>query len=196
MKTDTKQRILEVGARLMHEKGYNNTGLQEVLKEAGVPKGSFYFYFKNKEDFGLQVVDCFFKHFEATISIFIENDSIPHVQRIQEFLTHFLDFFVNGEFKGGCPIGNFTLEMADVNDTFRKHLNLIFDRSSTIISNQIKQAQEKNEIGNMDDPKSLAEFIFFSWEGMIMQMKVTKDTKALTQFNHFIFSQLLRKTIK
>ena len=192
MKTNTKQRILEVGARLMHEKGFNATGIQEVLKEAEVPKGSFYFYFKSKEDFGLQVVDCFFNHFKASVSQYFEDESKPHVERIKAFLSGFLDFFVNGEFKGGCPIGNFTLELADVNDRFREHLNHIMDQSSSLIADQIELAQKAGEIANMENPKSLAEFIFFSWEGMIMQMKVTKDSKSLDQFNHFVFQQLLQ----
>ena len=52
-------RILAEGARIIHENGYNNTGIQEILIAAGVPKGSFYFYFKSKEDFGLQLVDFY-----------------------------------------------------------------------------------------------------------------------------------------
>ena len=59
MRQNTRQKILEVGAEIIHLKGYNHTGLQEILQAAGVPKGSFYNYFKNKEDFGLQVIDFF-----------------------------------------------------------------------------------------------------------------------------------------
>ena len=193
MKKNTKQRILEVGAHIMHEKGFGATGIQEVLKVAEVPKGSFYFYFKSKEDFGLEVLDCFFAHFKSQLAPFIKDESKPHIQRVQNFLTGFLDFFVNGEYRGGCPIGNFTLEMADINDRFRNHLRNIINESSVLIAEQIKFAQEKKEITNMDDPKALADFIFFSWEGMIMQMKVERSPEALEKFNHFIFQQLLQK---
>jgi TetR/AcrR family transcriptional repressor of nem operon len=51
MKEDTKQRLLMTGAEIMHLKGFNHTGIQEILDKAGVPKGSFYNYFKSKEDF-------------------------------------------------------------------------------------------------------------------------------------------------
>jgi len=54
---------LERGAEIIHLKGFNHTGVQEVLRAAGVPKGSFYNYFKNKEDFGLQVIDYFMECF-------------------------------------------------------------------------------------------------------------------------------------
>jgi len=55
----TKNRIIQKGAELVYLKGFNNTGIQEVLQAAEVPRGSFYFYFKNKEEFGLCLVDYF-----------------------------------------------------------------------------------------------------------------------------------------
>ena len=39
-------------AQIIRKKGFNNTGIQEILQSAGVPKGSFYFYFKSKERSG------------------------------------------------------------------------------------------------------------------------------------------------
>ncbi len=58
----TKTALLEAGCRIMREKGYSNTGIQEVLGSTGVPKGSFYYYFDSKEDFALQIIDHFDKH--------------------------------------------------------------------------------------------------------------------------------------
>jgi TetR/AcrR family transcriptional repressor of nem operon len=40
-KETTRNKVLEVGSRIIHQKGYNNTGVQEILHEAGVPKGPF-----------------------------------------------------------------------------------------------------------------------------------------------------------
>lgn len=54
--SETKDRILKVGIDILSKKGYNNVGLKEILALANVPKGSFYHYFKSKEDFGIQVI--------------------------------------------------------------------------------------------------------------------------------------------
>ena len=43
----TKDKILRTGAEVIHLKGFNHTGLQEILSAAKVPKGSFYNYFKS-----------------------------------------------------------------------------------------------------------------------------------------------------
>ena len=52
-KQETKSLLLDHGVQLMLERGYHNTGIHDLLVAAGVPKGSFYHHFKNKEDFGL-----------------------------------------------------------------------------------------------------------------------------------------------
>ncbi len=56
-KISTRDKILEHAALIIHKKGFNNTGIQEILESAGVPKGSFYFYFRSKEDLGLALID-------------------------------------------------------------------------------------------------------------------------------------------
>ena len=56
---ETKQRLLEAGLRLLLERGYHAIGVQEILTETGIPKGSFYHHFESKEDFALQAVDVY-----------------------------------------------------------------------------------------------------------------------------------------
>ena len=58
-RTNTREEIIRKGAELIHAQGFKATGLQQVLQTAGIPKGSFYFYFKSKEDFGLEIIDYF-----------------------------------------------------------------------------------------------------------------------------------------
>ena len=52
----TRERILEAAARLFYQYGYNATGVEKVIKEAGVNKGNFYYYFKSKEELGLETL--------------------------------------------------------------------------------------------------------------------------------------------
>jgi len=62
MADNTKSRLIEIGAEIIHLKGFNHTGIKEILEAAQVPKGSFYHYFESKEDFGLQVIDYFVEY--------------------------------------------------------------------------------------------------------------------------------------
>jgi AcrR family transcriptional regulator len=49
-KRKVRDRLLETAARLFYEKGYQGTGINEVIREAGIAKASFYHHFKSKED--------------------------------------------------------------------------------------------------------------------------------------------------
>ena len=46
----TRDEILRIGTELIHQRGYTATGLEAILQAAGVPKGSFYYYFQSKEE--------------------------------------------------------------------------------------------------------------------------------------------------
>ena len=76
MLANTRERIIETGAAIIHCKGFNYTGIQEILNAAKVPKGSFYNYFKSKEDFGLQIIDYFLAHFTRIAQKTLEDASV------------------------------------------------------------------------------------------------------------------------
>ena len=77
----------------MHLKGFNHTGIQEILDAADVPKGSFYNYFKNKEDFGLQVIDYFVDYMAHVAGGVLGDRSVSPLERIRKLLRGFIEIF-------------------------------------------------------------------------------------------------------
>jgi TetR/AcrR family transcriptional repressor of nem operon len=122
MRQSTKNRIIEVGAEIMHLKGFNHTGIQEILDAAGVPKGSFYNYFKSKEDFGLQVIDYFVGYFSLFTEGIISERSLSPLEKIRRILEQFISFFESKDYAYGCPVGNLSQEMGDLSPAFREKL--------------------------------------------------------------------------
>ncbi|MDF2937910.1 MAG: transcriptional regulator TetR family [Paenibacillaceae bacterium] len=45
-----RQLIMNTAARVFSQKGYHNTSVKDIVEEASVSIGSFYFYFKSKEE--------------------------------------------------------------------------------------------------------------------------------------------------
>ena len=82
-KTVTKNALLEAGMRVMIEKGYSNTGIQEVLDATNVPKGSFYYYFDSKEDFALKIIDFFDRAGEEFMTKFLDNNKLSPLERLK-----------------------------------------------------------------------------------------------------------------
>lgn len=61
----TKNRILEVGNRLFFEKGFDGTGIREIMKEVGADVGAFYYYYKSKDELFEDVLNNFFAPYEV-----------------------------------------------------------------------------------------------------------------------------------
>ncbi|HHT49729.1 MAG TPA: TetR/AcrR family transcriptional regulator [Firmicutes bacterium] len=56
-RTETRERILEVSAKLFAEKGYSATGIDEIARNVGITKSVIYYHFKNKEDILQTLID-------------------------------------------------------------------------------------------------------------------------------------------
>ena len=52
----SRQRLIQCAAELFWKNGYAATGLSEILRQTGLPKGSFYFYFKSKDELATAVI--------------------------------------------------------------------------------------------------------------------------------------------
>jgi TetR/AcrR family transcriptional regulator, transcriptional repressor for nem operon len=190
---DTKLTIIREGARLIHTKGFNNTGLSDILKAAGVPKGSFYFYFKNKEAFGLAVIDYFADAIVDVGQKHLLNRKYPPMERLGRFLDFFQKAFQAADMQGGCPVGNLTQEMSDLNESFRGKMAEVYSKITALIAGCLEEARERGDISSSLDAEKTAEFIFNSWEGAIMHMKLTKDMRPLLNCRDMLFSFILKK---
>ena len=188
----TKDRLLQEGARIIHQKGFNHTGINEILEASGVPKGSFYFYFKNKEDFGLQLIEYFMGYFLHTADTHLAIESIPYLDRFRNFFDDFLNYFESQNFTGGCPIGNFSMEMGDLNEKFREKLEESFQKMKAKVLLFLEGAQENNELTSGLDIDETADFILNSWEGALLRLKVTRTNTQMVLFYKIIFDHLLR----
>lgn len=190
----TRERIIEAGARIIHKNGFNNTGIKEILDASGVPKGSFYFYFKNKEDFGLQVVDYFSAHFGGKALALLADDSLPPLGRLRAMLRWFRDFYEDGGCTLGCPAGNLAQEMGDLSPAFREKLTSVIEGMARMMAGPLAEAQARGELPPGLEPMAAARFMVSAWHGALVRMKVEKSVAPLDLFDEMIFDRLLACT--
>jgi len=161
------------------------------LHAAGVPKGSFYFYFKNKEDFGLQLVEYYAKFFINSADTFLKDNSCSYLQRLVNFFTFYQQHIEKSNYIVGCPVGNLAQELGDINILFRGKLNDVMLNMKDKIRAFLSHAQQHGELGQEMNINNVADFIFNSWEGALLRTKVTKNSEPLLIFNKMIFATLL-----
>lgn len=192
MSEDTKHRIIEAGAELVHRQGFNNTGLKDILKAAGVPKGSFYFYFDNKEAFGIEMVHYFRDRFRAGTASIINDKALTPLERITGLFAHFKAYYEMHGYTRGCPIGNLAQEMGDLSAPFRAALHEALDGMVDVFEGLIVQAQEAGESPKDLDAREAATFVVEACHGAFIRMKVVKNAEPLNICHKFIIEILLK----
>ncbi len=191
-RTDTRHVILEAGIKSVLRKGYHECGLAEILQEAGVPKGSFYYYFPSKEDFGLQLIEHWLENFaEAEASL--ENESLSPLTRVRHFFEARCRLFKRMKREHGSVVGTLYLEMATHNETFRRRVEELLAAWQERLTDCLVQAQQAGEIAADRDPGSLAEFALISWEGAVQRARTVQSTAPLDLFFRVIFGTFLTK---
>jgi TetR/AcrR family transcriptional repressor of nem operon len=196
MKTDSKETtkvaLLKAGRRIIVEKGYNHTGIQEVLQEVGVPKGSFYHFFSSKEDFGLEIINRDAALHHQTVEQYLGDISLSPLSRIRNYFEDKLSEFESLHYREGCLLGNLSQEMADQNERFRTRLQAAMVQWRDRFAQCLREAQAAGELSSEWDAQELAEYCLNSWEGALLQMKVTKSDKPLKAFMKVTFATVLK----
>lgn len=191
-KRDTKSLLFEKGVDPIYFKGYNATGIQEILKAAGVPKGSFYFHFKSKEDYVLQLMDRFGIFMLDWMDRIFADQTMPPLHRLRRYYGEFLDYFEANRFRGGCPIGNLAQEMGDLNDALAQKAELLLVCMRQRIQSMLEEAVKTGAVPPACRCEVTADFILNSWQGALTRSKLTRNRAPLENFERIIFEQLLR----
>jgi TetR/AcrR family transcriptional repressor of nem operon len=192
-KTDTKKTLIEAGTNFIIENGYNHTGLNEVLAAAGVPKGSFYYYFNSKEDFGLEVIANFEQNLKASLKFYLENKSDDPLTRLERYFQANIATLVELQCRQGCLVGNLGQELSDQNETFRLRLKQVMDEWAASLALCLSEAKANGQLPQERDPQALAEFCLNSWQGAILRMKIAKNRAPLDNFMQLMFEVIFRK---
>ncbi|HQQ50769.1 MAG TPA: TetR family transcriptional regulator C-terminal domain-containing protein [Spirochaetota bacterium] len=175
----TQQLLLKSGAELVYAKGFNNTGIQEILQCAGVPKGSFYFYFKSKEEFGMALIEYYTDMMCSMLRNYLTDASHSPIERIKRFFEGSARYYEQHQFEGGCPIGNLSQEMSCLSEPMRVKLLSALRSMHSVIQQCIKEGQDAGQIDSSLDAGALAVFVFNAWEGSLIDMKVSKSVHPL-----------------
>ena len=106
---ESRQRLIECAAELFWKNGYSATGISEILKQTGLPKGSFYFYFKSKDDLATAVTEYYQKILlEQFRSRSQGNDWESFIEEIFDYLFE----RATGQTFAGCPYAVMGMETA------------------------------------------------------------------------------------
>ena len=195
-RTDTRNALVWCGTELLTERGFQITGIDEVLKRVGVPKGSFYHYFKSKDHFGHAVIDNYETYYAKKMDRIFNDPSQTPLQRLVNFTVNAKNGMVKFDFKRGCLIGNLGQELAALDTQFRERLEAVLVSWEKRVAECLNEAIETGELAQGQDPQALSRFFWVGWEGAILRSKLMRSLEPIDQFTSIFFRSVLVRSIE
>ena len=184
----TKQQLLEQGMALLLRNGYSDLGIAAILESTGIPKGSFYHHFKNKEDFGLQAIDLYMQGVHAALDACLVDESLPPLRRVRRFFELVQESY-RGEGYLGCLLGGLGQELSGVSEVFRTKVEHCLSEIARRLATCLKEAVRRGELASGTNPKLMAELLVNCWEGAALRTRLRRDPAPLGQMLDFYFRQ-------
>lgn len=187
MTNTTKQRLLEAGLRMLLKYGYNDVGIQSVLEETGVPKGSFYHHFSSKEDFALQVIDQYMVEVHVGLDASLGDTSLPPLDRVRKFFELTREKY-RSEGYLGCMLGGLGQELSGASDVFREKIEWCFSVIAGRIGDCLEEARRDGSLSADADPPAMANLLLDCWEGAALRTRLWRDGAPLEAMLDFYFT--------
>lgn len=183
MKKDTKdmrQHILETGYKFIVSKGFSSVGLTEILKSAGVPKGSFYYYFKSKEQFGEEIIESYFREYLAALEDIFQPRGESAYDRLMNYWQRWVDTQSDPCVDQKCLVVKLSAEVADLSEPMRLAL---LQGSSLIVKRITDCIQAGVDDGSIVkiDASVTADLLYNMWLGATLMGKLQRNNDGLLQ---------------
>ena len=176
-----REEILQSGVEILTMKGFSGLGVQHVLKACGIPKGSFYNFFENKDAFVMEAIKLYNRKVKFILEQ-IDNDStLNPIEKITKFYSISNDFFFNNSSLRTCPMMNIVSDGVE-NEAIIELIHSSIDMHKGFIAKWIESATTLELISNQIDPVRLTHMIYDNYHGAVLRMKYENSELPLNNF--------------
>ena len=173
-----RARILDVAARLIQQRGYEKTSIEDVIHESGLSgKSHFYHYFKSKEALGYEVVEHQYERFAERGLALLREPMIDPLERLGLFIDTLIALQLREGGAGASAFGGLAGELADAHEGFRRRLRTVFDRWERQLEALFTELRPR--LREDADIVRLSRFVIAALEGGMLTQRVTRDADAL-----------------
>ncbi|HKT96183.1 MAG TPA: TetR family transcriptional regulator C-terminal domain-containing protein [Paraburkholderia sp.] len=193
-KRDTGRRgeLIRLGVAILTEKGFYNFSLDELVALAGVPKGSFHYYFANKDAYALEVIQAYAEYFARKLDQHLTDETLQPMDRIRAFADDAANGMERFDYKRGCLVGNLSQELAALDETFRAKLLEVIQDWRRRIERCLDEAKAAGEIAPEADTAALARYFWNAWEGAVLCSKLEKSRAPLDDASRAFIDHVCR----
>ncbi len=182
----TRQHILSSSFELVLHKGFVGVGLQEILKNCDVPKGSFYYYFASKEAFGCALLQQYLADYKVRIDQLMQQEggsAYLHLLALWKAWinppAHVEESIHGRGWAENCLIVKLAAEVSDLSEDMRQILNFGVHKLTQRIMSLLKEGQQDGSIPLHIEPEKLAQTMYQLWLGAALLAKLAQDKQPL-----------------
>jgi AcrR family transcriptional regulator len=167
----TRERILKAATDLFLEKGYEASGMAEILRRANANSGSFYHFFRSKEDLLGAVLDRYQEILYPALLDPIWKTTPDPIARIFRLLSKYRELILASHCSYGCPIGRIALEIASGQRTIHSKVAANFEAWKAAVEQCLLEAQARRQLSATLNCQRLACLVLSVMEGGVMQSR-------------------------
>jgi len=122
-KDDNRVRLVQAAAKLTYRHGFRQTSLADIAKDARVPLGNVYYYFKTKDEIAEAIVGRRLAEVQMLLR------ELEKAQSAKDRLCGFVRMTLNNRetlARGGCPIGTLCSELHKDAGAVAKNATVLF----------------------------------------------------------------------
>ncbi len=184
--SEIKNKIIETASFLFYKNGYNSTGINEIISEAGIAKATLYNHFKSKEDICLAYLQ--FKNINFIQDIENFTTSKPKGKDQILAIFEFLEIFFQDKDFNGCWCIKTVSEIPKDNEIIR---NEIQSQKNSFIALIVKLITNNLEKIKEDQVNSLARQIYLLYEGAVGESHLHQENWPITESKN-LCSQIIK----
>lgn len=190
MKEESINRVLDIGIEMICLKGYHNLGLRELLETAKIPSGSFYYYFKSKEDFAYKAAAYYGDMVEHLFKEKLLNQNGAYLDRFSSIFKEETERLKATDYKVGCALGDLGTEVSSQMDDLRKIVEEKYASWQSVIQTYFRQGQELGTFKKDFDPEEMAIFFLSNRQGALTRVKSSKSIRPYEVFQKMMMTNL------
>jgi TetR/AcrR family transcriptional repressor of nem operon len=186
-----KEALLNVGLDTLLTKGYHGTGIKEVLDRLGVPKGSFYHYFKSKEAFAAEVIHHYARELNDRLAALMAGSEKTGIAAIKHAFMLLVEEYRSGQC--GCILGALASEISETSEVCRLAILKEVENWNSMLAVLVTQGQQNGDIRTDLSAEVLAKMLWNCWEGGVVRMKIEASPTAVEDVVNIMFDAMLKR---
>jgi TetR/AcrR family transcriptional repressor of nem operon len=189
-----REALIQAGIEQLSVHGYHGTGIKQILDQVGVPKGSFYNFFGSKEAFVDELIGDYSNGFLTQIKQYVvgAGKDLSPVNQLRAISRYSLGQYKEADFKKSCLVGAMAAEISTESQMCRLSLEKAGQQWHGFFTSVFAQGQLAGEIRADMTASDIASIYWATWEGALINMKISADIKPAEKIMDLMLTTLLK----